>query len=50
MVSFGFMCYNPFLFCYMLQALCQDRVYMAVSQGIIDGLAVPAEFHQLALL
>ncbi len=50
MVSFGFLCYNLSLFRYMLQPLGQDRVYMGIRQGIIDGFAVPAELHQLALL
>ena len=37
-------------FCHVLHPLVQNRTYVAVSQGIKDGLSLPAVFDQLALL
>lgn len=38
------------LFHHMLQALGQHGLYVAVSQRVEDGLALPAVFYQMHLL
>ena len=37
-------------FHHVLKPLSQDRVYMVVCKGVVDGFSVPAVLHQLYLL